>query len=87
MIVIMESTGLYFFWLLDSDGNKVGERTVIKSVSLHQAIRNFRRRTGRKAADTRLNVDIEIQEERVRVDPSRIENVGGRGVLYNILPK
>ena len=88
MMEMTEHTGQYRFWLLDANGEKVDpdNPTIVRSGNASDAIRNFRRRTGRKAATTRLNVDIAVQEVRVPIAPERIENVQGRGILYKIHP-
>ena len=72
-----ERTESYDIWILDADGNRVGEPTRIKTeCGAHAAIVLFRRRTGRKAANTRLCVDIEMFENRVPMEKSVTGEIG-----------
>jgi hypothetical protein len=83
----VERTGRYFVWLLDANGNKVGEPTTIRTVCGAQgAIVLFRRRTGRKAANTRLNIDIRVDIEEREIAPERVEQCGNAPGVYRIHP-
>ena len=45
-------------WTLDSKGNKQGDPMTVRSWSASTALQSYRKRTGKKAAQTRLQKDI-----------------------------